>query len=191
MSYFRNFPKVEYNGKSIVNITRRIKIMDEIRKNPLAYLSYFVKEEDRPENIAYYYYDDPYKVWLVYMSNDIIDPYSQWPLAQYDFEQTFIKKYAAQAKATNSDYIGYRVIEWGQNTLITDNIVHYRNNADKTLLINKDTFTYGDIETGDWTPVRYYEYENSLNDAKKNIFLLDRQYVDRVEKELENILNGS
>jgi hypothetical protein len=40
----------------------------------------------------------------------------------------------------------------------------------------------------EWTPYRVYEYEQALNDNKRNIQLIDRSYLAQIEKELEDKL---
>jgi len=35
----------------------------------------------------------------------------------------------------------------------------------------------------DWIPVRIYDYENLLNDNKKEIFLFDNEYVNQLTEE--------
>jgi hypothetical protein len=40
----------------------------------------------------------------------------------------------------------------------------------------------------EWKPYRVYEYEQALNDNKRNIQLIDRSYVSQIEKELEDKL---
>lgn len=37
----------------------------------------------------------------------------------------------------------------------------------------------------EWKPYRIYENEQALNDNKRNIFLIDRNYVSQIEKEIE------
>ena len=77
MSYFSNFPTTIYNGVEALDITRRAKISKIVKDSALAYMSYTIPDGDRPEDVAYYYYDDPSLAWLVLMSNDIIDPYPE------------------------------------------------------------------------------------------------------------------
>lgn len=36
----------------------------------------------------------------------------------------------------------------------------------------------------EWIPYRVYEYEQALNDNKRNIQLIDRTYLSQVEKDL-------
>ncbi len=38
----------------------------------------------------------------------------------------------------------------------------------------------------EWVPYRFYEYEQALNDNKRNIQLIDRTYVSQIEKELRD-----
>lgn len=54
-----------------------------------------------------------------------------------------------------------------------------RTEAGKRIIIKR-------IIPEEWTPYRVYEYEQALNDNKKEIQLIDRAYVDQIEKELRN-----
>jgi len=40
----------------------------------------------------------------------------------------------------------------------------------------------------EWIPTRIYDYEHELNENKRNILLVDRQYLPVVEKDLKRIL---
>jgi len=97
--YFTYFPKVSYLNKSVTDITRRVKINENLLVDPYAFLPYTVSGEDRPEDVAYYYYGDQNKVWLVYLANNIIDPYTQWPLSNSNLDKTLDKKYYKPALA--------------------------------------------------------------------------------------------
>lgn len=92
--YFRHFPLISYNNRTVVDITRRAKVVDSLLSDPYAFLPYTINEGDRPEDVAYYYYEDQNLVWLVYLANNIVDPYSQWPLSNEDLENSVQKKYA-------------------------------------------------------------------------------------------------
>lgn len=39
-----------------------------------------------------------------------------------------------------------------------------------------------------WNPYRIYEYEQAINENKRNIFLIDKNYVSEIEKEMRNKL---
>jgi hypothetical protein len=125
------------------------------------------------------------------MANNIVDPVSQWPLSNDNFNKMLIKKYYAQAKAINSSYVGNGVINWTQNTSLTSNILWYQNAENNR--ITKDTYLLnadlGLITTADWSPVRIYDYELELNENKRNIFLFNRVYASQAESELKELLN--
>lgn len=40
----------------------------------------------------------------------------------------------------------------------------------------------------EWKPYRIYEYEQALNDNKRNIQLIDRAYLSQIEKDIEDKL---
>lgn len=85
-SYFTHFPTVNYNGVILTDVTRRAKFLENLRVDPLTFLPYTVSGDDRPEDVAFYYYGDAGFVWLVYLANNIIDPYTDWVMTDSDFE---------------------------------------------------------------------------------------------------------
>ena len=40
----------------------------------------------------------------------------------------------------------------------------------------------------EWTPTRIYEYEETLNENKRNILLIDKTFLPIVEKDLKRLL---
>ena len=134
--YFSFFPKVQYSGKEVVDISKRVKVLDFLYGKNADYLAYTITEGEKAEDIAYYYYGDIGKVWLVYLANNIIDPYSEWPLTKEQFDNMLMTKYKTQSGAK-----GYNIITWTQNTSITTNIVYYQNKENPDLKITNYTFT--------------------------------------------------
>jgi len=98
-NYFKYFPTIVYDDQQVTDITRRVKINDTLMNDPYLFLPYTINNDDRPEDVAYYYYGDVNKVWLVYLANNIVDPYTQWVLKNDDFEKTIRKKYELSATA--------------------------------------------------------------------------------------------
>lgn len=117
--YFEYFPTIEYEGQLVKDITRRNSFTKIVSTNPLLYLPYTVKEGQRPEDIANFYYGSTDYVWLVYISNNIIDPYHEWPMAEADFNNYLIEKYGEQ-----SGKVGDEVVEWTREDN-DENIVYY------------------------------------------------------------------
>ena len=120
--YFQKLPEVRYNNVLVRDITRRVNFLKQSIENPYAFLPYTIEEGDRAEDIAYHYYGDPNYAWLVYLSNNIIDPYHDWPMDEDTFHNYLIDKYAEKSGKT-----GYEVIDWARDTtdVFGDNIVYY------------------------------------------------------------------
>lgn len=117
--YFENFPKITYDGYEVKDITRRNSFTKVAAQNPFLYMPYTVKEGERAEDIAHFYYGSTDYTWLVYMSNNIIDPYHQWPMAEADFNNYLIEKYGAK-----SGRVGDDVVEWTREDN-GENIIYY------------------------------------------------------------------
>ena len=135
MSYFKYFPQTTFDSKSVADITRKAKISKVVSDNALDYMSYTIEEGERPEDVAYYYYDDPSLAWLVLMSNDIVDVYSEWPRLTSDVEKHIMKKYESASGTT-----GTAVLDWSKNATIAGNIIHYQSTNDPDLRMNRASF---------------------------------------------------
>ena len=119
-NYFDQMPIINYNGYQVRDLTRRNRLLPVSISNPYLFLPYTIADEDRPEDIAYYYYGSTDYTWLVLLANNIMDPYYQWPLKEDDFNKYLIKKYEQR-----SGLSGYAVVDWAKDETVDDNIVYY------------------------------------------------------------------
>jgi hypothetical protein len=187
--FFSDFPIITYNNELVRDISVRLDILENVKTDPYAFLPYTIKDGERAEEVAYLYYGNAKYVWVVYLSNNIIDPYFDWPLDNHEFEQTLAKTYAARALAASSSNIGWQaVVEWAQSMSTTSNIVYYRRISDPTVRMNKDGLAFV-TDGADWVAVRVYDDEFAANEAKRNINLLNKEYVSLAERNLTRLLN--
>jgi hypothetical protein len=93
MKYFEKFPIIEYEGRRVRDISRRSNFVRSVSNNPYLYYPYTVSEGERAEDIAHFYYGSVDYVWLVYMANNIIDPYHEWPMDPQTFNDYLVEKY--------------------------------------------------------------------------------------------------
>lgn len=128
-NYFKLFPTITYNNRLVTDITRRARIIDQLSTDPYSILPYVVKEGERPEDVAYYYYGDQNKVWMVYLANNIVDPYVQWPLDDQNLYYTLLKKYDISGLTfTNADVdVTANTIRVPGHTLKTTDPIIYSN----------------------------------------------------------------
>lgn len=185
--YFRYFPEVVYTGKVVRDITKRVRFHDTVGSNPYVFLPYTIKEGEKPEDVSHLYYGSVDYVWLIYLANNIIDPFYDWPMTQDNLEKCIMDKYAS-----NADAVGQAVLDWSRATNTVDNVLHYQNIDG--VKISKETYTLGSTLTDnftavEWSPVRVYDYEFDRNEDRRNIQIVDRQYKDQMDRELKEVLN--
>lgn len=204
-NYFNKFPTIQYKGKEAYDITRRSKFLSQTLNNPYVFLPYTVKEGERAEDVAHHYYGSVKYTWLVLMSNDMVDPYTDWPLSEDLFNSYLIDKYKGLL-----GYDGHRVIDWTQNETITENVIYYyKHEFGQLIRINGQSLIYEylmternepiQVEDGEniflevkppegYYPYRIFDFENDLNENKREIVLIDRQYLPIIEDELRTTL---
>lgn len=188
-SYFSNFPKIKYNDVVVRNIMFRIKILEKVKNDPYAYLPYTVKEGERAEDIAYYYYGSTDYVWLVWLSNKMIDPYFEWPLSEQEFFASMVKKYRPFALADlNQTYLtDYEIFNWTMNDTRQANIEYYERNG---VRMSRDTYALSNITLDGWNPIRIFDVETDRNENMRNIQLLNSNYSKIADSNMKDLLNG-
>lgn len=246
--YFNNFPIVNYNGISLRNIMLKSTFIREILLSSSLY-DYTVPEGERITTVAYDYYGSVDYAWLIMISNQLIDPYFQWPMTDREFESYITAKYGSVDAArgyyqgnsngtisTNGstvtgvgtefaerfsigDYVkanrsgtttsdDYRkvtaianntsmTISSGYSTNLVANtfqttkgIAEYALDPDDdtSFAISVETYIYA--YTDPFFPISNYEKEFRLNEQRRDIKLVDRQFAPRIAVELEKSLNN-
>lgn len=203
--YFNRFPNLNYDltGNSsnnpvvVKNIFFRFHILNSILNNSFVYYPYYVNDGETPETIAFRYYKDVTKHWVVMMANKIVDPQYDWPLA-YDAFITYItNKYGSIANAQTQIYNYQKVVT--KHDSITGNITTNTFSIDLNTYNNTPQKTFQQINLVDGSTVAIttttsiqmaFDYEMALNEAKKNIILIDKQYIQQIDQEFQNLVQG-
>lgn len=97
--YFSKFPVTSYKGNPSIDILKRTGFNESIREFINVFYTYTIPEGSRIDTIAHDYYDDVNYDWLIYQTNDIVDPYYQAPLKSSEFEFYIQKKYGSVREA--------------------------------------------------------------------------------------------
>ena len=192
MAYFRKLPDVLYptlkNEKSssldytrIKNLFKRAKIREDYLNVFTAFEKYEIIGDERPDNVAASYYNDAGLDWLILVTNDIQNVRTDWPMSQGDFYNYIMSKY------TNEELYEIRHYETKEvrnsfGELIVPQGLIVNSNYSITYNDNNVTKTYLDL-----LAVSNFDYENRINEEKRNIFLLRPIFVDLVEKDFRRI----
>jgi hypothetical protein len=98
--YFSKFPITAYKGVPSLNILKRTGFNENVREFLTSFYTYTIEEGYRIDSLAHDYYDSVNYDWLIYQTNDIVDPYYQIPLNSFEFESYIRKKYGSIREAT-------------------------------------------------------------------------------------------
>lgn len=100
--YLSNLPEVNYpyydneeklKFKISKNITSRVKISNFVKKYRSNFSDYVIKDGERPDILSNRLYDTPNLNWIIFLVNDIINPYFSWPLSSKELESYIDEKY--------------------------------------------------------------------------------------------------
>jgi len=111
MKYFSNLPIINYANNFVRNIFTRVNFRHNFKQDNSAFYPYVQQESQgtqlRYENLAFDYYDDVDDVWILHLTNEVIDPYFDVALTQEDLDAYIVKKYGSLRKA-NQTVLFYR-----------------------------------------------------------------------------------
>jgi len=117
-TFFSNFPSITYNDSLAVNIIAKVKFNDVVKRIAAVYYPYTILDGERPDMIASNYYGDSRYSWLIYLANDIVDPYYEWPLTGTEFNEYIVKKYGSVSNCKRS--ILYWRVNWNNDETTLD-----------------------------------------------------------------------
>jgi hypothetical protein len=200
MRYFENFPVIEYDDVKVKNILTRVKLVESSKTSKTVYHPFTIIDGETPQKIAYDYYGSTDYTALIFLTNNIIDPYYDWPLSTVEFENHIKKKYGSLAVA-QSTILWYQKHPTQYYVSISDpndfrNVTGFTGDASKYKLITQDNEIKISVDTYErspdlsFYPVDAYAYESEQNEAKRNIRLLDRSYVRMFDRELKALLSA-
>lgn len=120
--YFNRFPLVDYNGTPAKNILARVDFTDQTKKDIYVNFDYVLQEgSTRPDILSFNYYNSTQYDWLIYMTNNIIDPYHDYYKSQDDFKNYIVGKYGS-ADIAKQKILFYRN-DWAPDeSLITESV---------------------------------------------------------------------
>lgn len=99
--YFDRFPLVSYNDSVAKNLLTRVDFTPATRKDIYSKFDYVLDEAIfRPDLVSDTYYGSPFYDWLIYMQNNVIDPYHDFYKSEQDVQKMVISKYGSVETAT-------------------------------------------------------------------------------------------
>jgi hypothetical protein len=155
--YFNKFPSIYYNGNQCKDITRRVKINEKLKSGISLFNPLEMNAGMRPDHLAEAYYEDPELDWMVYLANEIVDPYFGWYLDEQDFDRYIVDKYGSIENAI--EHVKFYRNNWAQDDTHIS-VGFYENNLPEE-------------EKAYWSPIygqgaRIIEYQRKREDWVQN-----------------------
>lgn len=186
MSIFNYYPKIQYNNINSINLLVEAEVIQKYLKDYTKFFTYVVKEGERADIIAYREYNDPKLDWVLYLINGIVDPYKDWVMDYDQFKNYLESKYNMSADKLTS--------------VITPNTIayYYYSGLASDSLATKNSFNYTMTPTtytklgnpAGWTPKSIFDYENELNEQKREIKILRSVYISDLKQQVKDLFNG-
>jgi len=198
MQYFDTLPKIietDNVGVSRVftNLMARASIIPDVLKNPLVYYSYDIQEGDTPEIVAYKYYGDSYRYWIVLFANELLDPQWSWPMDSTVFDSYMAEKYPSGNTTTTVYSYEKKLTQTDNSTnTVTINTIDVNQTEYNSIIQNTETYSIGNSTVTVATTKRIvtiYDYELELNESKRKINILNSVYVDQMESQFKSLMS--
>ena len=196
-NYFNLVPDFEYVSRLpdakisdyiiVKNLFKRVFLREDIYQNLTFFKKYSVVGDDRPDNVASQVYEDSTLDWLVLLANNIVNVQNEWPLPQEDFNRHLLDTYNDDYDKIYNEIHHFETIEVKDSN---DVII-----VPEGLEVSEDfSTTYFDYFIGGLTiannitrPVTNYEYEENLENEKREIFILKPEYISVILDDIDDI----
>ena len=191
MTYFRELPNLNYQSFlkdrnnstdfiQVKNIFRRAKLRDDLNYIFTSLIRYYIRDGFRPDTVAEEIYGDAGLDWVIITSANIINIRDQWPLDSREMYNYASNKYGNDLNQIRhyittevKDSNGRLVFPKGK---VVDSGFTIPDPASSTATLNPVA------------GVTNYEYETDLNDAKRDIYILDPKYLGIFLKDMRTIM---
>ena len=173
--YFSRFGKIQYgfdkdNFKIVTDVMKRVKVKDKVLNEFSLYDKYDVQSGDTPESIAFKHFGNADFHWVILLTNNIVDRYYDWPMSEQEFE-VFLKD-----KYTEPDGIHHYEVTQSSGKQAGDGPADYTHKLE----VNS---THPGAQS-----VSNREYEQRIQDKKRQIRVLSPQYLGAFEEEFTNLI---
>ena len=181
-SYFRQLPDLDYpslrNDRTSVydyqvvkNIFKRAVLRDDVYDSVTAFTKYSVQGDERPDQVAYKFYNDSSLDWVILTTNNIVHLRDEWPMGNQDFLTYLNEKYTTE-ELSNIHHYETEILRDSKGKLIQKGGITVPEGHSISFLDNGVLRTESKI-----TSFTFLEHENNLNYKKRDINILRTEYL--------------
>ena len=196
-NYFNYIPDFDYVSRlpkaqsisdylRVKNLFKRTKISQTVFDDLTYFTKYQIIADERPDNVAYKVYGDSNLDWMVMLANNVTNLQNEWPLEEQSFYRFLINKYGSEAGIeTVHHYESQKVIDSKEKVIVPKGL-EVPSNYSVTFL---DSGTRTEqIRTNITDAITNREYEEKIQDEKRNIFLIKPRFTGLILEEMERVM---
>ena len=196
-SYFNLIPDFDYVSRlpdakisdyiRVKNFFKRVNLREDIYQDLTFFTKYSILGDDRPDNVANKVYQNPSLDWVILLANNITHIPTEWPMAQNDFDRFMLEKYDNYNNLYNGVH-HHETIEVKDSNDIT--IVPAGLNVSSDFTQTYYDYYMKKVETASniTRPVTNYQYEEKLENKKREIFIMKQEYLGVILDDIEDIM---
>ena len=192
-NYFSVVPDFEYVSRlpdanisdyiNVKNFFKRITLKQDVYQDLSFFTKYKIRGDDRPDNVAFKEYGRSDLDWIVLTSNNILNIQSEWPIPQFEFDKYLIEKYGTYDNLNNTHRHETTELKNNNNVIIVQKGLRVESNYSITYFEDSGMVTQNPV-----VEVTNYQYEEQLNDDKRNIFLLKDIYLNVIIDDFQDLM---
>ena len=193
--YFSKLPDFEYVSRlpdakisdyiTVKNLFKKGSIADDILTNLSLHTKYQIKGDDRPDNVAFDVYGNSNLDWLVLACNNIINIQNEWPMLQNDFDSYLLEKYETYQNLNAVHHYETVEIKNSKDVVIVPAGLECESDYTTTYFDYNIQQRVDVLSVDLVTEVTNYQYEEKIEDAKRNIYLLKERYLGIIRDDME------
>ena len=194
-NYFKKVPNFEYVSRlpdanisdyiPVKNLFKKGALREDIFQDLAFFTKYQVQGDDRPDNVAFKVYNDSSLDWLVLAANNVVNVKTEWPMTQLEYDQYLLDKYGSYEKVNEVHHYETTEQRNGRNVIVVPKGLRVASNYSITYYDSSDG---GMVTKYPVKTVTNYDYEESLQEKRRNIFILKARYLPIALDDLEDIM---
>ena len=193
-TYFRQLPNLDYPSlandrtsaydyNQVKNIFKRAVLREDVVNSYFQFNQYLIQGDDRPDNVASKVYGDANLDWVVLTTNNVINVRDEWPMSQNDLQNYLTNKYTTAELSYVHHYETLKIVDSSQR-LIQPKGITVEEGHSITFIDSGVSKTESKIEA-----ITNLQHEINLNDQKREINVLQKQYVEIYLRDMSNIMS--
>ena len=192
-SYFKQLPNLDYpslaNDRNsaydyqiVKNIFKRAVLRDDVFNEVTAFTKYSVLGDERPDQVAAKFYNDPALDWVILTTNNIIHLRDEWPMGSQDF-LTYLNEKYSETELSNIHHYETKILRDSNGRLIQSEGLKVPAGHSVTFLDRGVLRTESKLKS-----FTFLQHEIDLNDAKRDINVLKVEYLSLFLENVEDIM---